>query len=522
MDSSKIKTIVIAVVVGFLALYLGIAAATAQKEAVTWVGAALFLTVCLLLGRNIWLLIPATLAMKGNLNFLPGTPAPWHLMTAVAGGFFLLRIATRRQPLAIKWTWMETSITLVALSILQALARNPVGLSALGSSDVAGGKPYFLFAAAFVAYAIIAMADTDIKGWRWAVILYITFGIGDALISAISGISPAFAMRVLPIYSNVGYEQAVGEAAEFDLAESRYSQIAQLGSVLGLMACTLWRPIAALDIRKPWRILIAGGAVIASLLGGFRGGVGSLFVRFILGSALRKKWLDIVVISFLGMLVLAVLAVSGAVKDLPFGVQRVLSVLPIEVDGRAAIDADNSAEDRFEMWRSALGSDRYISNKLLGDGFNMSARELQAMRSMTEEGPQLYKTWTDAALETGAYHGFHVETIRNTGALGLLFATVALFVFMAFAWRAIQQTRNQPYWGMVLFICMPFLIYPFWYWLVYGSYKADFPILIALAGMIKLLHVLILKESSTMELGASLPSGHQNAAPHPNRPYPPS
>jgi hypothetical protein len=141
MDSSKIKTIIIVAVAAFLALYLGIAAATAQKEAVALVGAAVFLTVCLLLGRNIWLLIPATLAMKGNLNFLPGTPAPWHLMTAVAAGFFLLRFATRQQQLTIKWTWMETSLALVAISILQALVRNPVGISALGGSDVAGGKP---------------------------------------------------------------------------------------------------------------------------------------------------------------------------------------------------------------------------------------------------------------------------------------------------------------------------------------------------------------------------------------------
>ena len=505
MFNNRIIQSVIVFTIGvFLAIWLGLSIATDQIETILSIIAAALFLICFALGRNIWILIPAALAMKGNINFLPGTPAPWHLMTAVAGGFFLLRIATRRQPLAIKWTWMETSVALVALSILQALARNPVGLSVLGSSDVAGGKPYFIFAAAFVAYAIIAMADTDLKGWRWAVILYITFGIGDALINAISGISPAFAMRVLPLYSNVGYSQAVGEGGEFDLAESRYNQIAQLGGILGLMACTLWRPIAALDIRKPWRILIAVGAVTASLLGGFRGGSGSLFAMFTLGSALRRKWLDIIVISFLGMLVLAALVVSGAVKDLPFGVQRVLSVLPIEVDGQATMDAENSANDRFEMWRTALESDRYISNKMLGDGFNMSARELQAMRSQTEDGPKLYKTWTEAALETGAYHGFHVEAIRNTGALGLLFATVALFVFMAFAWRAIQQTRNQPYWGMVLFICMPYLLQPFWYWLVFGSYKAEFPNVIALAGMIKLLHVLIPMASTPSVLPATL------------------
>lgn len=496
MDSSKLKTIVIVTLAAFTALYLGIAAATAQKEAIVWVCSAVFLAICLLLGRNIWLLIPATLSMKGNVNFLPGTPAPWHLMTAVAAGFFLLRIATRRQSLAIKWTWMETSLALVVISILQALARNPVGVSALGGGDVAGGKPYFIFAVAFVAYAIIAMADTDIKGWRWAVILYLTFGIGDAIINALSGIFPAFAMRVLPLYSNVGYAEAVGQSAGLDLSQSRFGQVAQLGSILGLIACTFWRPLAALDITKPWRILIAGGAVVASLLGGFRSGAAGLFVRFVLGSALRRKWLDIVVISIIGMLVLAALVVSGSAKYLPFGVQRVLSALPIEVDAQATRDAEGSSDDRFEMWRTALGSDRYISNKLLGDGFNMSARELQAMRNQTEAGPQLYKTWTEAALETGAYHGFHVETIRHTGALGLLFATVTLLVFMAFAWRAIQGSRDQPYWGMVLFICMPYLLHPFWYWLIFASYKAEFPQYIALAGMIKLIHVLMAKESN--------------------------
>jgi hypothetical protein len=135
------------------------------------------------------------------------------------------------------------------------------------------------------------------------------------------------------------------------------------------------------------------------------------------------------------------------------------------------------------------------------------------MRSQTEDGPQLYKTWTEAALETGAYHGFHVETIRNTGALGLLFATVALFVFMAFAWRAIQQTRNQPYWGMVLFICMPVLIHRFWYWLVFGSYKAEFPSVIALAGMVKLIHVLIVRESHLMEPVSQSPPAREITAP---------
>lgn len=505
MEASKIKAVLIVVVAIFAALYLGIAAATAQLETLAWVLGGIGFAVCFLLGRNVWILIPATLALKGNINFLPGTPAPWHLMTAVAAVFFLLRVATRRQNLAIKWTWMETSLALVALSVVQALMRNPVGVSALGGGDVAGGKPYFIFAVAFVAYAIIAMADTDIKAWRWAVILYITFGIGDALSSALSGIFPAYGMRILPFYSNVDYSMATGQASELDLSRTRFTEIGYLGSLLGLIACTFWRPLAAFDITKPWRFIIAGVAAAASLLSGFRTVSLGLFVNFVVGSAVRRKWLDIVAIGLIGMLFFAGVVVSGSAKNLPFGVQRVLSALPIEVDSQATNDAENSANDRFEMWRTALESDRYINNKFLGDGFNMSARELQAIRSNEENGPQIYTSWTDAALETGAYHGFHVECIRNTGALGLLFATVSLFVFMASAWRAIQQSRNRPYWGVVLFICLPYLIYPFWYWLLFGSYKAGFPAVIALAGMIKLLHVLLARESLHL-------SAHPNSA----------
>lgn len=509
METSKLKSFIIVVLAGFFALNLGIAAATAQKEALVWISAAIFLGICLLLGRNVWILIPATLSMKGNINFLPGTPAPWHLMTAVAAGFFMLRVATRRQRVAIKWTLMETSLLLVALSILQALMRNPVGLSAFGGSDVAGGKPYFVFGVAFIAYGIIAMADTDIKGWRWAVILYALIGIGDASINALSGLSPSFAARVLPLYSNVSYSEAVGQGAGLDLAESRFAQIAQMGTILGLMSCTFWRPLAALDIRKPWRLLVAGGAVLATLLGGYRGAAASLFVKFVVGSALRKKWLDIAIIVVIGIFALAVITISGVVGYLPYGVQRVLSALPIEVDSQVALDAAGSSDDRFEMWRTALESDTYIRSKLLGDGFNMSARELQAMRSQTEGSPEIYSSWTEAALETGAYHGFHVEAIRNTGAIGLLFATITLIVVMRYAWQAIQQSVNKPYFGMVLFVCMPYLIFPFWYWLVFGSYKVEFPEFIALAGMIKLIHVLMSKEGQAIQTMSALAPGYK-------------
>ncbi len=487
MDSDKLKAIIIVTLAAFVALYLGIAAATAQGEAVGWVFGGVFLAICLLLGKNVWILIPATLSMKGGINLLPGMIPPWVVMTMATGIFFLLRFALRKQNLKIHWTWMETALLLVGLTIFQALLRNPVGLRALGG-DTAGGKPYFLFAFAFVAYFLIVLSDTNLKTWRWAVILYIFFGIADGLIQALSAVSPGFGSVMIRVYSNVTFDEAMGQGIGYDLAERRLGFLGQIGSMLGLIACSFWRPTAALDFTKPWRALTAGLAVICVLLSGFRGTAASLFVRFCVGSAIRRKYLDVLFIGMIGLLLVAFLAVSGTATSLPFGIQRVLTALPIpiEVDSRAQSQADHSSSDRFEMWRLVLASDRYISNKILGDGFQFSAVEINAMAESRQKGSRLTSvTFIERSLEVGNYHGFHVETIRFTGVIGLIAATIALIVFARHAWRAIQVYRNTNLWGYVIFIGMPFLIYPFWYWFIFGSYRADFPQLLAMAAMIK-------------------------------------
>jgi len=491
MGSINIKAfIVLFLGLGF-ALYLGLATATAQFEAISWVAGGLLLAVCLLLGKNVWILIPATLSMRGGLNFLPGSPAPWHAMTALAAAFFLLNVALRRQSLKLHWGWMETILLLVGLTIAQAFVRAPVGFYALGG-DVAGGKPYFFFAVAFVAYLVIALSEPDLRAFRSAVILYIVFGVADGLIGAASQAWPDFARFMLPVYSNVSYSQAIGLEGGLNLAEGRFSYVGQLGSLLGLVACTFWRPLAALDLTKPWRGLVAGFACVLVPLSGFRSLSGLLFTQFLVGSAIRRKWLDIVFITVAGLALVFVLAIGGFVRSLPFGAQRVLSILPVEVDSRARLQAEGSSEDRFEMWRLAMGSDRFIENKALGDGFSLKAREVKAMSDSLVGVGRI--SFVEHSMSMGSYHGFHVETIRYTGLAGLLAATLALVVFAVRAWRNIQAFRDHPYWTYVLFVSMPFLIHPLWYWLVFGSYKANLPQVIAMAGMIKLLDCIRLAE----------------------------
>lgn len=510
MDSSKIKALIIVVLALFFALYLGVAAATAQLAAAAWIGGGVFLTICLFLGKNIWILIPATLGMRGAFNFLPGTPAPWHLMTLVVGAFFLIRLAMRTQYLHFKWTWIETGILLIALTILQAFVRNPVGFSVLGG-DVAGGKPYLVWFLAFAAYFLIIMSPTTFRTWRWAVILYIVCAIGDGIVTALSAFSPAFAGFIIPIYSNVSLDAASG-MMEAEFAErDRISELAQLGGILGLIACTFWRPIAALDITKPWQFLVAASAGILILLSGFRGALARFAINFVVGSALRRKPLDILIVGFLGSLALIFIIAGGLATSLPYGAQRALSFLPIEVDASVEMAARGSSETRFEMWALALKTDRYIHNKFLGDGFNISARELKAREDwrMGDSRMRQQMTWMEQAMEMGSYHGFHVETIRFTGVVGLIAATIFLIAVAIRAFKTSALFRNTPYYGYVLFICMPFIIHPLWYWFVFGSYRSELPLILAMTGMVKLLQKIATHESQNHQ--AILPPAVQQS-----------
>jgi hypothetical protein len=489
MDSSKIKALLILFFALCFALYLGVAAATAQIETLLWVGSGLFLTICFLLGRHIWILIPATLGMRGSLNIIPGSPDAWQLMTVIVFTFTILRIATRQQQLFFRWTGMETALLLVAFTILQAYFRNPTGLSILGG-DVAGGKPYFIFAAAITAYLLISTADADLRSWRWAVIAYIAITLVDGIIAAVAGLSPAFAGFMIRFYSNVSFTVAQGFESAADVDEKRITEFGQIGSLLGMIACSFWRPVAALDFRKPWRGLIALSAVVFTVLGGFRGGSARLFFNFAVASFLRRKPLDVLLIGIIGILTVSIALIAIPTDTLPFSVQRLLTVLPgVQVRSDVARDAEQSNDFRFDMWKLALGSDRYITNKWLGDGFQYSASELAARESMMFHDYRMTggMTTQEMFMATGAYHGFHVETIRHTGIVGLIAATAALIVIAIFAMRCIRQYRDHAAFGYVIFICMPFLIHPVWYWLIFGDYKFGFPQLIALAGMIRLL-----------------------------------
>lgn len=489
MDSSKIKAIIIIVVAAFFALYLGVAAATAQLEALAWVVGTLCLVFVLSLGKHVWVLIPISLQLLGVVNLLPGTPSPWWGATAVVGVVFTLRVLMRKHDLQFRLTWLEFAIFLQMVAVAQAFLRNPTGLSVLGG-ELVGGKPYIIFGFSFLAFALLSGVKADLRTIKWVVICSILMAVLDGGLMLASVFLPSLAMAALPLYSGVSFTSAAGGGGEVNTSETRVDGAKDIGKSLGFAAFTLFRPITTLNPLRLIGFLLMVSSVGLILISGFRSTLAYVAVVAIVSSLIRRKFLDVIICGIIALLGLILLVVSGQVENLPYGAQRILSVLPIDVRHDARDNAEGSSEWRFEMWELALTTDRYINNKLLGDGFAYRADEYAIMmdaafgNSRTAMSKQDFQ---ELMMAKGSYHGFHVEAIRMTGAFGLLCALIGLGIFFRYAWIQIQYFRGRPEWGYILWICIPFLIHPFYLMLVFGAYRHGFPPILVAAAMLKVL-----------------------------------
>lgn len=488
MNSSQLKVLAVIVLSAFFAVYLGFAAATESMTAITWVGGMLVLVLVLGLGRNVWLLIPPLVILQGNINFLPGSPPPWSLAAVAVGVMYAVRFATRRHDFVFRWDMLDLAILLQVLAVGQAWVRNPTGLLMLGG-DTAGGKPYFIFGAVALAYACLSITQPTEKSIRWAVYTTVAVGILDGIVLIISDYSSKFAQACLRIYSgNMG---AAFSAQTTNLNEARGGfGMVILGKNIQVALFSLLPTIRSINPLSVIPFSLTVCASVLTLLSGFRSAVIYAAVIFALAAIARKRYLDILLASGLGILAAAAIMGSGNLDKLPYGVQRVLSAAGANVRDDVRRNAEDSSNDRFEVWKIVLTSEGYIRNKWLGDGFSLSAREQNAILAMATRGIQTgmgLESFKEYCLATGTYHGFHVETIRFTGILGLVCAVFAMIVFFRKGLVLIRYFRRDPLLGCVLYICLPIMLYLFWSLLVFGSYKVDFPPVLVMAGMLKML-----------------------------------
>jgi hypothetical protein len=484
MDSNKLKIILVVVLATFGALYLGVAVATAQLEAVAWVVGGLILTVCLALGRRIWLLLPLLTGISLVLP-LPGSFTTLFLTQLLVLGFLTLLFLTRRLPLEFRLTELELICLLYLCAVIQVYVRNPVGLNIFGGETV-GGKAYFIFGVSFATAAFLSILRIDPNDLKWWVRL--------SIIGALTNFGLGIAMKLFPSIGYVlGASFATDVEKETQQAEgtaNRVSFVRGISSTLALWISSRISPLKACFHPVYGSLILLSLALAA--ISGFRVQLIGVGLIFLIGIAYRGGFVSVLISSFMAVAAVALLAVVNLMAPLPPNVQRALTFLPGTWEERYEEDAAGSTEWRILMWKEALLTDKWIQNKWLGDGLGFSKAELSAMIA-ANESQQAERTISGLTsgqenfMISGGYHSGPVVTIRTIGYVGLFILFIGYIRMMVHAHRQIIRARGTEWFPTVLFICIPIIAGPLSWTFLYGSFDGGAGILVMGCAMVRIL-----------------------------------
>lgn len=486
MDSNKIKAIIVVVLSLFAALYLGISAATAQLETVIWVVGGVSFTICLLLGHRIYLIIPFMTSI-GLVLPLPGLFGSDIIAQGIYLGFATLLFLTRRFPMKGGITEIEFWCLLLIGSVVQVYMRNPVGLNLFGGDSV-GAKPYFVFAlttTVALALSISIINPADLKTW-----VRLSF-IGSILNAAIGMVGYFVPTVGYYLGTSVTSGSEAAQQAAYDGRATRILFVRNISVALALWVSSRISPLRAC-FHPLWMPLVLFSLALAGL-SGYRSQIILVGLIYFVGIFYRGGIKSIAASVLLGIAGLSLLAVVHLAAPLPTNLQRSLSFLPGSWDRSVTSDAESSTDWRVEMWKEALFTERWITNKWLGDGLGFTRKELNQMLALQEgklalgKGASGMTVQQESMMISGNYHSGPVQTVRSTGYFGLAILLIAMLRVAVHAHRQILRCRGTEWYPSTLFLCIPLIVTPIFWTFVFGTFGGGISAVLMGGAMVRLL-----------------------------------
>lgn len=438
-------------------------------------GAGVAMLVVFGLGKNIWLLIPLGWLLTGKI---PVLPIPLSLRDLCIIGAFLSFVAFvifKKLPKIKKISYCDYILGINIIYLATVYVRNPVGVRAFGS-DMVGGAPYFSVFTSVLAYwvlqhVVISVKEAKILPWLLASGATVVAGVG-----VLTQRIPSLVPFVAPFYSGINVSTYMADLRGMEADTTRSGDLLSFNKISAVLT-SKFPPIQLLLFLRPFWSVVFYASIAAIFLSGFRSGIMGFVVITILCGYFHSGLKDVVrtlVVILFGVMIIIALQASG----LPVhpSAQRALSFIPAPWDPGIVQGAEASSEWRFEMWKIALESDKYIKNKLFGDGFGFSAYELNIqLQAAHGFGGYLNVGQTEAQLVTGAFHSGPISAIRFVGAFGLLIFLIFLIACARFAWSVIIKSKGTPFFPLALFIGTAMIYKPFAYVFIFGGFDGDFP-----------------------------------------------
>ena len=495
MNQRHIILIGLFVVLLPLALMLGQWSATDPVMALSVSAGIIILAVIVIMQRSIWLLIPLFDAFRFPLSLLPGGFALRDVVTMGVFVVMLLIWMVKRFEIRTRFGLLEGMLLIQYACLSQAFLRNPVGLSIFGSNTV-GGRPYVEIAIAALVYVVLSTQVVNLKKTASAAKMFLFGGIGAAGLEVIGTMFPSVGYQIGRVYrlgssqgirTALAVEAGVAQANQYSVGRREY--LSYLVKPLFAWLLALTRPLGLINPKRP--LIVLGFVIVmaAVLLSGFRSLLIWVGMMYIAAAIIRRRHIDIFVGLVAGIMLLSILVGGNRqIFELPLPMQRALSFLPGNWDPIAKGDAESSADWRYDMWKEVMTTDTYIENKYIGDGFGFSMDDLQFQAQIQFSGnvvtPEMMQ---EHFMRSGEYHSGPIQTINRVGYVGLLLLTIGMFVFARYAVKVIRRTEGTPYYIYAIFIGLPMVVYPFFFYLVIGGYQQAIGMMCFSGGILRLI-----------------------------------
>ena len=487
LNARSIQSSIVLIIGLLLAVVMGNMLVTDTFSAFAWLGVVAVITICIFMGRRIWLLIPFMGALELGLR-IPGQPSSLMLGELLTLAFCTVLFLMRKLPLKLVWTELEFWMLVLTLFVVQAYIRNPVGVNIFGG-DTVGGKPYFLFGMATVSAMVLAGLQVTAPELMMIIRVSIVGGLLNAFVSLLSTFVPAvgsyfsgsFATSEEVTYENFNRVIDTG-------ATNRITFLGSLTRNVALWVCSFISPVKAL-LDPFWGSLLLF-TVLGAAYSGYRNAVVTVGSTYLVGLAYRGGFGYLMLAALGGTGAVAMLAAVNLMAPLPPNIQRSLTFLPGTWEQRYRDDAKGSSEWRYEIWQEVLTSDKYIQNKWMGDGLGFSSdafRQSVAMADTNGTGVSGFDVQRENILVSGDYHSGPVQTIRVIGYIGLLFLLLAMARLAIHAHRQILRCRGTEWYPLALFTGIPLITYPFFFAFVFGDFQGGATTFMLGAAMVRML-----------------------------------
>lgn len=482
-----------AIVAGIgLAVYGGKLAAQGQFSTVAFIAIGLItLALVIKLKTRVWMMMMIAWPLTGKMGFLdiPFSVRDVFAIMTLLGSIVML--AFKMYGKKARFGGLDALLLINVFYLVTVFIRNPVGLDVFDAERV-GGRDYFNIAVAAFAYFILSRTTATPTQLR-KVPLIIAFVTGlVALLSIATYLRPSLFPILATLYSGVysgSYEaQNVLNAQYMDGSNSdRIDTLLYFAQAGFLFLCSYYRPLTLINPIYFGRFCMMLVCVLATLFSGFRSVLFYNAIIFFLSSYFRNHLRQTAKIIILSIPLLIFLLVGqGRMFELPLPAQRALSFLPGNWKYEVVHDAKGSTEWRVEMWKRALLTDRYIENKLLGDGFGFRRLDMSRLERMNALGASFVDV-QEMMMLSGNYHSGPVSAIRYVGAVGLILYYIFIIALAVHAARLIRSCRETPFFIPALFFCLPVFFHPFFYTFIFGGYQNSIVETIFALGCLKML-----------------------------------